>query len=154
MQLTCPCCHAHVPLAAALQDEAGRELVGMLAAMQPGLALPLVHYLGFFRPARQQLGWGRSLRLAHEVVLLCPTPVDTLIAGLVEAARALDEKRQQPGWKPLGNHNYLRRVLEGLQARAEAPLAPSPQRDFNAPVKLAPRSQAGAALVGLEGLKR
>lgn len=154
MQLTCPCCHAHVPLAAALQDEAGRELVAMLAAMQPGLALPLVHYLGFFRPARQQLGWGRSLRLAHEVVALYPNPVDTLIAGLVEAARALDEKRQQPGWKPLGNHNYLRRVLDGLQARAEAPLAPAQQRDFNAPVKLAPRSQAGAALVGLEGIKR
>lgn len=148
MELTCPCCKAHIPLEAALEDEHGRELVGMLAAMQPQLALPLVHYLGFFRPAKQQLGWGRALRLAREVVMLLPTPVDALVAGLEEANRALDEKRRQPAWKPLGNHNYLRRCLEGAQARAAAPQA-QPQAAA-APV----RSKAAAALVSLEGLKR
>lgn len=153
MQLTCPCCHAHVPLEAALQDEAGRELVAMLAAMQPGLALPLVHYLGFFRPLRQQLGWGRSLRLAYEVVALCPVPVDTLVHGLVEASRGLDEKRAQPGWKPLGNHNYLRRVLESVQARSEGAVGPV-VATAAAPAAKAPRSQAGGALVALEGLRR
>lgn len=157
MQLTCPCCHAHVPLEAALQDEAGRELVAMLAAMQPALALPLVHYLGFFRPLRQQLGWGRSLRLAYEVVHLCPTPVDTLVQGLLEASRGLDEKRAQPGWKPLGNHNYLRRVLESVQARMHAP-SEGPGAAVAAvaaqPGRKAPRSQAGGALVALEGMRR
>lgn len=151
MQLTCPVCHAHVPLEAALQDEAGRELVAMLAAMQPGLALPLMHYLAFFRPGKQQLGWGRALRLAREVVHLCPTPAELLTQGLVEAARALDEKRQGGGWKPLGNHNYLRRVLEGLQGRAEAlpgSLTPAPG---GAP---APRGKQAAALMALQDFKR
>lgn len=154
MQLTCPTCHAHMPLETALQDEAGRELVGMLAAMQPQLALPLVHYLGFFRPAKQQLGWGRSLRLAKEVVALCPCPVDVLTEGLIEAARGLDAKRQQPGWKPLGNHNYLRSCLDSTQARAGAAAGAAVATAGAAPQARMPRSQTGGAMVALEGLKR
>ena len=154
MQLTCPTCHAHIPLDVALQDEAGRELVAMLAAMQPQLALPLVHYLGFFRPAKQQLGWGRSLRLAKEVVMMLPCPVDVLVEGLTEAARSLDEKRQQPGWKPLGNHNYLRRCLDSAQGRAGAAVALSGAAAAPAGQARTPRSQAGGAMVALEGLKR
>jgi len=157
MQLTCPCCHAHVPLEAALQDEAGRELVAMLAAMRPTLALPLVHYLGFFRPLRQQLGWGRSLRLAHEVVALHPEDTDRLMLALLEASRGLDDKRAQPGWKPLGNHNYLKRVLESVQARTngltDGPGAAVVATAAPAGTK-APRSQAGGALVALEGMRR
>ncbi len=156
MQLTCPCCHAHVPLEAALQDDAGRELVAMLAAMPPHLALPLVHYLGFFRPQRQQLGWGRSLRLAKEVMVLCNSgtdPLTHLVQGLQEASRGLDDKRAQPGWKPLGNHNYLKRVLESVQARAVGPSVPV-AATATPSAAVAPRSQAGGALVALEGLRR
>lgn len=152
MQLTCPCCHAHVPLEAALQDEAGRELVGMLAAMHPGLALPLVHYLAFFRPAKQQLGWGRALRLAREAVALCPAPTDLLTQALIEASRSLDDKRNGGGWKPLGNHNYLKRVLEGLQGRVEA--LPAAAEGAAAPRAAAPRGKQAAALHSLEDFKR
>ena len=113
------------------------------------LAQPLLAYIGFFRPAKQQLGWGRALRLMREVAALAAAPV--LITGLVEAARTLDEKRHAPGWKPLGNHNYLRRCLESAEARhasagvvAAAPASPAPM----------PRSKAGAGLVALEGMKR
>lgn len=151
MQLTCPCCHAHVPLEAALQDEAGRELVGMLTTLQPMLVLPLVHYLAFFRPAKQQLGWGRSLRLAREVLNLAPFAPELLAAALIEAGRALDEKRHQAGWKPMGNHNYLKRVLEGLEGRAEAPVA-APAAVAGKPP--APRGKQAGALISLEGLKR
>lgn len=148
MQLNCPICHTAFPIEAALQHEAGREVMAMLAGMQPQLALPLIHYIGFFRPAKQQLGWGRALRLMHEVVMLMPTPVETLVLGLTEAARGLDEKRTQPGWKPLGNHNYLRRCLDSAQARSEPVAAPAV-----APPPAA-LSKAGAGLVALEGMKR
>ena len=148
MQLNCPICHTAFPIEAALQHEAGREVMAMLAGMQPELALPLMHYIGYFRPAKQQLGWGRALRLMREVVLLLPTPVDTLVLGLTEAARSLDEKRAQPGWKPLGNHNYLRRCLDSAQARCEPLAAPA------GVVMPAARSKAGAGLVALEGMKR
>ncbi len=155
MQLTCTVCHAQQPLEAMLQDEAGRELMGMLVSLQPPLLLPLVHYLGFFRPAKQQLGWGRSLRLAREVVDLAPFAADVLAQALAEANRGLDEKRQQGGFKPLGNHNYLKRVFETLQARAEACGAvPAATVATDAAAPRVPRSQAGQALVALEGLRK
>lgn len=155
MQLNCPVCHAAYPMEAALQHEAGREVMAMLAGMQPQLALPLMHYIGFFRPAKQQLGWGRALRLMREAVGLLPVGPQTLMAGLVEATRTLDEKRAAPGWKPLGNHNYLKRCLESAQVRhdagelAQAHLAATGA----APPARQPRSQAGQALVALEGMK-
>ena len=156
MQLTCPCCHAAFPIEVALQHEDGRQVMGMLAGMQPELALPLMHYIGFFRPAKQQLGWGRALRLMREVVLLLPTPVDLLVWGLQEAARTLDDKRSQPGWKPLGNHNYLRRCLDSAQARSGSTAAGLAPAVAAAQAVAAPavRSQSGAALVALEGMRR
>lgn len=152
MQLTCPCCHAAFPLEAALQNRDGRQVMAMLAGMQPQLALPLMHYIGYFRPAKQQLGWGRALRLMGEVVALLPTPVDTLVQGLTEAARGLDDKRAQPGWRPLGNHNYLRRCLDTAQAQAGPAVGLATASPPAAAT--APRSQAGRALVALEGMKR
>jgi hypothetical protein len=154
MQLTCTVCHAQQPLEAMLKDEAGRELMGMLVSLQPPLLLPLVHYLGFFRPAKQQLGWGRSLRLAREVVDLAPFAADVLAQALTEANRGLDEKRLQGGFKPLGNHNYLRRVLETLQAREGASAGAVEVAASASPARRLPRSQAGQALVDLEGLRK
>jgi hypothetical protein len=148
MQLTCPTCNAHMSLESALQDDAGRELLGMLTGMPHDLVLPLVHYLGFFRPAKQQLGWGRSLRLAREVVALAST--DALLLGLVEAGRGLDEKRAQGGWKPMGNHNYLLRCIEGATARAGAAVV----LQAHAHTAPQPRSKTGAALVSLEEMRR
>lgn len=153
MQLNCPVCHATFPIESALQHEAGREVMAMLAGMQPDLSLPLMHYIGYFRPAKQQLGWGRALRLMREVVGLLPVPADTLVLGLVEAAHGLDEKRAQPGWKPLGNHNYLKRCLESAQARQEAGVVVQAALATAAPAARQPRSQAGQALVALEGMK-
>jgi hypothetical protein len=149
MQMTCPCCHAHVPLEAALQDEAGRELVGMLAAMQPELARVLVHYIGYFRPAKQQLGWGRALRLVREATNLC-VMAPPLVWALNETARVLDEKRAQPGWKPLGNHNYLKRVLESVPEH----LLQSPPATPGGATPPVPASKTGRALVALEAMKR
>jgi len=151
MQLTCPCCHARLPLEAALQDDAGRELLGLLAGLDAALARPLVSYLGLFRARTTQLGWDRSLRLAREVLELSSQPA-ALQAGLVETVAAMDEKRAQASWKPLGNHNYLRRVLEGVEARLAAlPAASVVAAPSNT---VAPRSRTGQALVGLQGMKR
>ena len=162
MLITCTTCHARMSLEAALQDEAGRELCSTLAGMPRDTALPLMHYLGYFRPAKQQLGWGRSLRLVREVLAL-EGDAWRLQMGLNEAARSLDEKRAQGGWKPLGNHNYLKRCLESVVANAAATQARpgSTVEPFNElqlptgqPPRMAPpKSGAGRALVSLEGMK-
>jgi len=122
-----------------------RTPLAVLLAMSPDLARALVHYLSFFRPLKQQLGWGRALRLSREVQALSAEPA-RLYAGLVEVGRSLDDKRQLAGWKPLGNHNYLKRVLETVEARD----------DLVVPAKaaVAPKSRMGAGLVALEGMKR
>ncbi|MGA0610524.1 hypothetical protein [Caldimonas sp. KR1-144] len=152
MQLTCPCCHVRFPLEAALQDEAGRELLALLAGLDSAIARPLASYLGFFRATKTQLGWDRALRLAREVLDLTVDQGHLQVA-LDETVAAMAEKRAQSGWKPLGGHNYLRRVLESATARLEASAGADlhQSRSSAAP---APRSKTGQALVALEGMKR
>jgi len=152
MQMNCPVCHAQFPLEAALQHDAGREVMAMLSGMAPELSRGVLHYLGYFRPAKQQLGWGRALKLMREVLDLAPAQTTALVDALTEAARGLDEKRHQPGWKPLGNHNYLLRCLESVVARTARPSAP--QAVALACTSPAPRSRAGQALANMEALKQ
>lgn len=151
MQLTCPCCHVRFPLESALEHDAGRELLALLAGLDSALARPLVAYMGLFRARTTQLGWDRALRLAREVLELSRQPA-ALQAALTETVTAMEDKRAQAGWKPLGNHNYLRRVLEGVEARLGA-LAAMPAAESSTPAA-APRSRTGQALVSLQGMKR
>lgn len=151
MQLSCPCCHARFPLEAALQDDAARELLGLLAALPSTLSRPLVSYLGLFRAAGRQLAWDRALRLARET-LATTANQEVLEVALVETVATLDEKRGQPGWKPLTAHNYLRRVTETVEARLGAgnvTLAPAAVGEPRVPT-----SRTGQAMVALQGMKR
>jgi len=151
MQLTCPCCHVRFPLEAALQDEAGRELLALLAGLDSAIARPLASYLGFFRATKTQLGWDRALRLAREVLELSIDQRQLQVA-LDETVTAMTEKRAQGAWKPLGGHNYLRRVLESTTARLEA--SPMASAENERSTARAPRSKAGQALVALQGMRR
>lgn len=150
MQLTCPCCYTRFGIEAALQADAGRDLMALLAGMDAALARPLFAYLGLFRAAKTQLSWDRALRLAREVLALADGQV--LAAALAETVTAMDEKRAQGAWKPLGNHNYLKRVIESTTARLEAlPAAPN---NVSVSEPRLPRSNTGRALIGLEAMKR
>lgn len=151
MQLTCPCCHARYPLGAALDRDAGAELLATLADTPPALARPLVAYLGLFRARTTQLGWDRAGRLAREVLALT-SDAAALQAALADTVATMDEKRQQGGFKPLANHNYLKRVLETTSARVAAGsvLACATQQ----PLRTKPASAHLAALGALQELKR
>lgn len=153
MQLTCPCCHARVPLQAVLEQDACRELLTLLVEHK-SIARLLVGYLGFFRAEKTQLGWERAVRLARETIGLAGETNAGLAAleeALQETTAVLADKRAQGGWKPLTNHNYLRRVLESTTARAASRAAPSAGES---PASRAPTSKAGQALVTLERMKR
>lgn len=119
MQLTrCPTCHARIDLESLIQDAAGRELLGLVAKLPDALCMPLVSYLGLFRAAQRDLANDRALRLAGEVLALGadPVPLGAALAETVQSIRAKGDT------KPLGNHNYLRRVLESVAARPAAAL--------------------------------
>ena len=127
MQIQCPTCHSRFSLDQATEDECARHLMAILGDLPREVSAPLVAYLGLFRSRTRALAWERSLRLAREALDLHR---DTMAIGaaLSETVEAMRTK-QGAAWKPLQNHNYLRRVLEGIMARGgSAPARVDPAR--------------------------
>ncbi|WIX34936.1 hypothetical protein QO259_09960 [Salinicola sp. JS01] len=118
-EIRCPACHTHLTLEQIAEDEALRELMGVLADLPREVSRPLVAYLGLFRGKSRSTAYERQLRLAREALALA---ADTSLVGaaLSETVEAIRAKRDSGENKPLTNHNYLKRVLESLGARAEA----------------------------------
>lgn len=143
MKLRCPCCHASNSLEAFTADEAGRELL-VLLAQSGALFRPLVAYLGLFRPASRDLSHERALRLAREVLELAApgASVAPLQQALGETVEALRQKRDAGQVKPLTNHNYLKRVLESVAAAPHAAIA-------TPGLAPAPRGKRASAIVAL-----
>lgn len=139
MKLRCPVCHSSNSIEAYTADEAGRELLLLLAG-SGALFRPLVHYLGCFRAAGRDLAHDRALRLAREVLDLGADP-RALGAALVETVEAMRAKREQGDVRPLKNHNYLKRVLEGMPALAPA-LQPSGQSALTSPAAPSARTRS------------
>lgn len=148
MQIQCPCCHARYGLEAAVEQEAARELQKILADLPRDTSRPLVHYLGLFRSRTRALAWERALRTAREA-LAVHDDVRVLGAALSETVDAMRDKQQQANWRPLKNHNYLKRVVESVAAQGTA-LAATGQ-DNERPL---PRSKTGQGMIALQEGKR
>lgn len=111
MQLTrCPVCHSRIGLEQLVQDEAGRELLSLIAKLEKNTGMVLVTYIGLFRSASRDLANDRALRLANEALELAPQ--QQLLPALAQVVESMRSKQQVGGFKPLSNHNYLKRVLE------------------------------------------
>jgi len=144
MQLTCPRCSERFSLESAVEDESGRALMALLGR-RGGLARELVAYLGLFRPRAQALRWSRALALAEDVEQLAAGHGEAVVArALRETVDALRPK-MGPGWKPLTNHNYLKRVLESVIARPNTALT-AVQQDGNTAAPASPKSKTAQAL--------
>ncbi|ENP8182089.1 hypothetical protein ACEH47_002581 [Vibrio cholerae] len=113
----CPICHSNITLDALIADDAGRELLSLVAQLPDFVARPMMGYISLFRPAKSDLSNSRALRLIGEVLELYKA--DHLLASaLIECTTKLREKRQQHGdSKPLANHNYLKSVYKTLAVR-------------------------------------
>ena len=108
MQLArCPICHSRISLEALVQDQAGRELLALLADLDTLTGSALVSYLGLFRASYRDLANDRALRLAREVLSL--GDATRLSIALAETVEALRDILPQ---KPLTCHSHLKRVLE------------------------------------------
>lgn len=121
MQLTrCPVCHSRISLEQLVQDEAGRDLLTLLTRLDKSTGTVLVTYIGLFRSQSRDLANNRALKLAQDTLALAAEPqLLTAMANVVESMRA---KQQQGSFKPLSNHNYLKRVLETTEAIMIEPL--------------------------------
>lgn len=113
----CPVCHARLHLDALVQDEAGRELLAILARLDDATGRALVGYLGLFRPAARDLANDRAVRLAKEALALAEgQPPGALAAAMMEAVATLRAKEGAP----LSSHGYLKRVLESQAGRPDS----------------------------------
>ncbi len=143
MQLNrCPLCHARISLDALVQDEAGRELMGLLVKMDTDTGTALVGYLGLFRSASRDLANDRALKLAREALALAPW------ATVAYAMRQTIDSLQGKGGRALTNHNYLKRVLEDLLLSGSnaAVMSKSPIEPKSVAVKTSRTAQALQAL--------
>lgn len=149
MQLTrCPVCHSRIGLEQLIQDEAGRELLALVARLPDWLAAPLVSYLGLFRPATRDLANDRALRLAREVLEL-HADQGLLAQALVETVQAMRSKQDKGQFKPLANHAYLGSVLESVAASG-APCAPyNGGSTAVVPAAKGPQSKTAASMMAL-----
>ena len=95
-----------------MQDEAGRELLALVARLNTQTGAALVSYLGLFRSASRDLANERALKLARETLGMT-TDTARLAIALSETVEALRGKQPR---QRLKNHNYLstvQRVLTG-----------------------------------------
>ena len=123
MKLRCPICHSSNSLDAYGEDAAAKECLTLLCK-NVVLLWPLVSYLSLFRPARRDLAWSRTLRLAGEVLAIDAEPRQ-LSAALERTVEAMRIKRDRGEIKPLKDHRYLESVLESVKAEGVIS-APSP----------------------------
>tara|TARA_A100000171_G_C2089058_1_gene123576 strand:+ start:27 stop:485 length:459 start_codon:yes stop_codon:yes gene_type:complete len=146
MDIRCPCCHATFALEQATEDEALREMMGILAELPREVSRPIVAYVGLFRGKTRATAYERQLRLAREVLAMHD---DTQLVGvaLSETVEAIRVKRDSgEDARPLRNHNYLKRVIESHQARGVG--AVQVTRDTPSPAR-STSSRTAAALAAL-----
>lgn len=110
----CPVCHSSLHLDALVQDQAGRELLAMVAKLNTPFASVSLAYLGLFRPAKSDLSNGRALKLLTDVLGMSKNE-HALTQALDQTVTNITANRRESGdSKPLGNHNYLKKVLTSI----------------------------------------
>ncbi len=129
MQLCrCPICHSRIALEALVQDEAGRELLTVVAKLDTTLAGLVLRYLGLFRAPNRDLSNDKALKLLKEVLALSKNRFK-LDEALEDTLNSLNQHQATGGFKQLTNHNYLKKVLKdklgvyGDEAQANTPEA-------------------------------
>ena len=145
----CPICHGQIHLEALVQDEAGRQLMASLVPLTIEHGTALVGYIGLFRSHNRDLANDRALRLMREVLELGGAEIAPALAEVVEAMRS--KAQQNPAvWKPLSNHNYLKRVIEGMGSGV-APVAATATQQVQQATRMTSKTAGG--MMALEALK-
>ena len=104
----CPVCHSDIHLDALLEDDAGREMLGIITNLRGS-------YIALFRPEKAALSNGRALKLMREVLdMYQPSPL--LSHALTETVSGvMKNRRETRNVVALTNHNYLKKVYEGAK---------------------------------------
>lgn len=111
----CPVCHAHLTLDAMTSDAAARDVLLLFAGLQDTLGHALLSYLSLWRPAKRDLSYARTVKLAKEALALAePGYTEALAQAMAETVATLRAKAASgTGCLPITSHNYLKTVLKG-----------------------------------------
>ncbi|AFJ01973.1 hypothetical protein Q7C_804 [Methylophaga frappieri] len=93
------------------QDKSASDLLALLIDLPEGVGRSLIVYMGLFRSSSRDLANDRALRLANEVLELSDDK-SRLAVAMNETVQAMRIKQDEGSFKPLTNHNYLKRVIE------------------------------------------
>lgn len=98
-----------------MEDDAGREILGIITNLRGDNARALVSYIALFRPEKAALSNGRALKLMREVLdMYQPSPL--LSHALTETTNGvMKNRRETRNVVALTNHNYLKKVYEGAK---------------------------------------
>lgn len=111
MQIKCPCCYAKYDLQTVFEDESARNLLKIMSSLDRAISYPLYVYITLFRSPKRDMSSEKELRLVREVLGLGASPAQ-LMSALQKVVEVMREKQVSGGFKPLKNHNYLKRVIE------------------------------------------
>lgn len=139
----CPVCKTKSPLQALAQDEAQRELLGIMVNLDVLQGAALLNYLSLFASDSRDLSNDKALRLTKEVMQLAPWPL--LAAAMAETVESLRSKSDS---QPLKKHSYLEKVLASVEQRQVVQVVDVVPRQQQ------PKSATGNALLALEQSKR
>ena len=138
MQLNrCPNCHSRVSIETMTQDRCATELLGLLIDLPEGIGRALVVYLGLFRSQKRDLSNDRALKLAQQTLALSDNKAALAIA-MTDTVQSMRIKQDEGSFKPLSNHNYLKRVLETVTV---PPALNADKTAINRPIKLSKTAQ-------------
>jgi hypothetical protein len=127
-------CHSRISLEACVQDEAGRELLTVVAKLDTTLAGLVLRYLGLFRAPSRDLSNDRALKLLKEVLSLSQNRYK-LDEAIEDTLNSLNQHQATGGFKQLTNHNYLKKVLKDKLGINEQPTASQSTQSTNEPIK-------------------
>lgn len=111
----CHICHSDIHLDALLENDAGREILGIITNLKGDNARALVSYIALFRPEKAALSNARALKLMREVLeMYQPSPL--LSHALTETVSGvMKNRRETRNMVALTTHNYLKKVYEGAK---------------------------------------
>ncbi|MBP8875978.1 hypothetical protein [Uruburuella suis] len=133
MNIRCSNCGAVHSLDALIADAEAAEVLRLLLEMDGGIGKAAVRYLGLFRPAKSQLGWGRMAKLLKEILpdiqtasirrdgVAVDAPAAAWLYGFDAALAARDAGRLKT---PLKSHGYLYEIISHWQPQSPHPNPP------------------------------
>lgn len=161
MRLTCPECGAVGSIAQFTADADARAVGERLAALAPDLGIPVMRYMGLFRPNQRGLTWPRARRLLEDLAEMMGSPAiqrggkDWPVTREMwrQALEHMADKRSTLTL-PLQSHGYLLTIVAGLAGKAqtsaedkhEAELRAGLKRGADAPARQTRQSRIDTAV--------